>query len=251
MELKKNKGVELKYSIGSAAHAWDLQAPSYEEKRRNDPVYMSCIRQVARAIPKRIKTSLDVGCGTGLLTEILSSMSDSVIAVDFSEESLRVLRSKGLKNVTVVQADLTCLPFEDSVFDVCVCANTLQHLTPDGAQQRAVAELGRVTKDNGTLCVSVHHYGRAKRRAGWIKEGKPGQEGIDYIFRFTRSDLRTLIPDSRIRGIGYYGILRVPLLGGMLQDAFAKIVGRIAPLLGFGHMLMAVSKKRTLSHQNR
>lgn len=145
----------------------------------------------------------------------------------------------------VVQADLTALPFCDSAFDASLCANTfLQHFRPNGPQQRAVAELERVTKDGGVISVSVHQYSRIKRKAGWIKEGKPGQPGIDYIFRFTRHDLLALIPNSLIKGVGYYGLLKIPFLGSRLQYLLATIFGRVAGVLEYGHMLIAVVKKR-------
>lgn len=109
---------------------------------------------------------------------------------------------------------------------------------------RYIAELGRVTKEKGVLSVSVHHYSKSKRKAGWIKEGKPGQPGIDYIFRFTRDDLLTLLPGSLTRGVGYYGFLKVPFFGSRLQNILATFFGRAAALFGYGHMLVAVTKKR-------
>lgn len=235
---------ESEDATGSSAAVWDHESTSYDLSRQTDPVYSSCIRQAANAAPQGTRLCLDAGCGTGLATVVLGSRCSAVIAVDYSLESLEILRGKGLRNVVAVLADLTSLPFKDSVFDACVCANTLQHFRPHGPQERAVAELGRVARENGILCVSVHHYSRSKRRAGWIKEGKPGQAGIDYIFRFSRGDLLAILPDSLIVGVGYYGFLRVPFLGSRLQDLLARFLGRIAGLLGFGHMLVAVANKR-------
>lgn len=236
---------ESKSTTGSAASVWDFQASSYEALREADPVYSSCIHLAMREIPKGTLLCLDAGCGTGLLAKGLSARCGTVVAVDYSLESLKILKSKGLQNVIAVQADVTSLPFMDSVFDACVCANTLQHLRPDRAQEQAVAELGRVTEENGVTSVSVHHYSRGKRKAGWIKEGKPGQPGIDYIFRFSRKDLLMLFPGSKTRGIGYYGCLKIPFFGSRLQDVLGIVLGRIAALLGYGHMLTAVARKRS------
>ena len=233
---------ESKETTGSATSVWDQEASFYDQSRRADPVYSSCIDLTTREIPKGTLLCLDGGCGTGLSTMILSDRCRAVVAVDYSFESLKVLNSKGLQNVIAVQADLTKLPFKESVFYGSVCANTLQHFRPDGPQKCAVAELGRVTRENGVLSVSVHHYSRSKRKAGWIKEGKPGQPGIDYIFRFVRNDLRTLVPRSTIKGVGYYGFLKIPFLGSRLQNVLATLFGRAVALLGYGHMLISVSK---------
>jgi SAM-dependent methyltransferase len=187
---------------------------------------------------------LDAGCGTGLPTEGLSSRCGLVVALDYSLASLRALQAKELSNVLLVQGDLGALPFKDGVFDAALCANALQHLKPDGAQQRAVMEISRALRPGGTMSVSVHHFSRGKRAAGWIKEGKPGQPGIGYIFRFTRRDLRELIPGASTRAVGYYGLIRLPWVGARVQDLVARLLGRIAARLGHGHMLVAVARKR-------
>jgi len=230
------------YKTGSEASVWDHEASSYDSSRRKDPVYRSCTDLTVRQIPKGTSLCLDGGCGTGLSTAALSARCGSVIAVDYSLESLRILKSKEICNVIVVQADLTALPFRDSEFNACVCANTLQHFKAEGAQQRAVVEIERVTRHGGILSLSVHHFSRTKKKAGWIKEGKPGQPGIDYIFRFSRKDLLTLVSDSLITGVGYYELLKIPFFGGRLQNVLAILFGRIAGILGFGHMLIAVTR---------
>lgn len=228
---------------GSRAEVWDDQACDYDVSRQGDAVYRSCIVRSAEQIPKGSGLCLDAGSGTGLSTEALRSRCGQVIAVDYSLQSLRVLQKKGLENVFLVQADIEALPFRPSAFDACLCANTLQHLKPGSPQQHAVAELNRVVRDGGRLVVSVHHYSRDKRRSGWVKEGKPGQPGIDYIFRFTRDDLRRLMPGSAIHAVGFYGLLRIPWLGWRMQHPVASVFGRIAGWLGFGHMLIATQSK--------
>jgi SAM-dependent methyltransferase len=51
-----------------------------------------------------------------------------------------------------VHADITCLPFDDSSFDVIVCAHVLEHVTDD---RLAIAELVRVLRSDGTMFVQV------------------------------------------------------------------------------------------------
>lgn len=233
---------QYKEATGSAARVWDVEAASYDQSRKNDPIYSSCIDMTTRVIPKGTLLCLDAGCGTGLATNVLSARCTTMVAVDYSLESLKILQRKGLRNVIAVQADLTALPFADGAFDACVCANALQHFRPNGPQERAIYELNRVTRPEGIMSVSVHHYSRTKRKAGWIKEGKPGQPGIDYIYRFFRSELLKLVPNSVIRGVGYYGLLKIPYIGSRCQNLLGILAGRVAALLGYGHMLVAVTK---------
>ncbi len=235
---------EFENSVATGKAVWDKAAGDYEESRKSDPVYQSCIRQIVNGVPTGTPLCLDAGCGTGLTTAILSPKCDVVVAVDYSFESLKLLKSKGLHNVIVIQADIASLPFKDAIFDACICANTVQQFRPHGPQERAIGELHRATKHEGIVGVSVHHYSRSKRRAGWIKEGKPGQAGIDYIYRFSRPELLRLMPGSKIGGVGYYEILWIPFLGSRLQNTLARFLSRTAALLGFGHMLIAFTKNR-------
>lgn len=231
-------------AAGSVPAVWDSGARTYDSARRLDPVYSSCIAQTIHQVNRGTTRCLDAGCGTGMTTTALADRCATIVAVDYSLESLKVLKNKGLANVLVVQADLRALPFAQAVFDACVCGNTLQHLKPTGPQQHAVEELSRVARSGGAVSISVHHYSNKKRKAGWTKEGKPGQPGIDYIFRFSRDDLKALMPGARISSAGFYGLPRVPVIGARVQNMMALLFGRIAARLGYGHMLIATSQKR-------
>ncbi len=229
---------------GSSASVWDRLAETYDAQRAHDPVYRSCVRRVARSVRAGTRLALDAGCGTGWATAELKKRCETVVALDYSMQSLRTLVSKSIPGVLAVQADVRQLPFRDSVFDASVCANTLQHLEPSHAQPCAVEELRRVTRDDGVVALSVHHYSTDKRRNGWVKEGKPGQPGIDYIFRFTRDELAALAPGARVRGIGFYGLSRWPGFGTRAQDAAARVLGGLAARRGYGHMLLGVFRNQ-------
>lgn len=233
-------------SVGSVPQVWDQAASTYDAGRQKDAVYLSCLRQVLAPLQGRqSRLCLDAGCGTGLSTAEAIRHCERVVAVDYSRESLQVLRRKDFADqVWAVQADLTRLPFRDGIFPAVICANALQHLRPGRPQRQAVAELGRVTAANGLLAVSVHHFSRAKAKAGWTKEGKPGEAGIDYIFRFTRQELSALLPGALIRAVGFYRLARLPWLGKRLQDAAASFLGGWGARIGLGHMLIGVRQRR-------
>jgi len=233
--------IKFKSTIGSTSKVWDKVSKNYDKSRLTDPVYKSCVSQTISTAFKRggAKRCIDAGCGTGITTIEITKFCDCVVAVDYSYSSLCMLKKKSNGKVILVQADITKLPFKDNIFDTSICANTLQHLQPGYPQRSAIGELIRITKNNCRLIVSIHHYSNNKRKAGWIKEGKPGQPGIDYIFRFTRSDIIKLLPGSVVRGIGFYGFARIPFFGSRLQNIIGKMVGRLAAIVGYGHMLTA------------
>lgn len=218
----------------STAVTWDLATQGYDAHRRHDPVYNECVHAAASAA--RVQPgqfTLDCGCGTGLVTLGLVAQGATVVALDYSHGSLVELKGKpGTNGVMAVQADIRRLPFRFGTFARVVCANTLQHLAPGSPQQEAAKELRRVAANDGRLVVTAHHFSRAKRKAGWIKEGKPGQASVDYIFRFERGELASLFPGAEIRSIGF---ARRP------QRWLGRLFGCLASRLNLGHMLMAVS----------
>ncbi len=230
----------------SSPSTWDNLADSYDELRTDDWVYRSCIRQVVKpalkARPK--KNALDVGCGTGLVSMPLAEKFENVIAVDYSLESLKVLKSKAAgKPVLLIQADIARLPFKDAAFDAVTCANMLQHLTPGPSQETAAKELQRVQKSGAPLIVSVHHFSRRKRKLNWKKQGISGEPGVDFLFRFSRAELAKLFDTNNITSAGFYSLYKIPYLGARMQNLVAALWGKWAARLGAGHMLVVNKRK--------
>lgn len=221
--------------------SWDQGATKYDAHRTSDPVYMSCAR-VTSKLAGRQDLVLDAGCGTGLVSAFLRKRASRVVGLDYSLNSLLTMNAKGIPAINAVAGSIDRLPFEDGAFDAVVCSNTLQHFK-QGQHLLIIEELKRVLKPGGILVISVHHYSLAKRRAGWIKEGKPGQPGVDYIHRFEKGELEDLLPGCTVHGVGYYGLLKLPLLGALQQDAAAALLGRLLARLAVGHMLIAVARK--------
>src|SRR5215211_3128725 len=83
--------------------------------------------------------ALDAGTGTGALAFALSEL--------VGEARKRV---GAHPNVTLVEGDVTALPFGDAEFDLAGSLNTLHHVS---RPELVVAELARVTRPGGTLLV--------------------------------------------------------------------------------------------------
>lgn len=226
----------------STNETWDQLSEGYDEPRQQDITYMACVHAAANAAGSAAGgIALDCGAGTGMITRRLAPRFGRIVALDFSRKSLERLRRKpGCEQAFLVQADARHLPFSGGVFDAVVCANTLQHLRPGADQQAGAAELIRVAKPVGSVVVTVHHHSRIKRRKGWIKQGCPGQVGVDYIFRFDRGELAALLPGARISSIGFDRLARTPKIGLLLQKAAARFLGQVLARRGDGHMLLAV-----------
>ncbi len=105
---------------------------------------------------------LEVGCGVGAQTRIISTMNPEVrfVSVDISEKSLaqakETIESLGISNVEFKQADVFNLPFENDSFDHVFICFVLEHLDQP---EKALQEIRRVTKTGGTLTVIEGDHG--------------------------------------------------------------------------------------------
>jgi ubiquinone/menaquinone biosynthesis C-methylase UbiE len=83
--------------------------------------------------------TLDVACGTGLLT---GHLPGEVVALDQSEAMVAVAAER-LPDIEVVQGDAVPLPFDDGEFDRVFTSHFYGHLLP-GERERFVEEARRV-----------------------------------------------------------------------------------------------------------
>ncbi len=97
---------------------------------------------------------LDLGCGTGVLFDLLrrkTGLSGSVTGVDFSIEMAQTAhRNFPFPNVNVVDADAVTLPFTDSSFDMAVAFAAFPHFSD---QQKALNETHRVLKPSAKFYI--------------------------------------------------------------------------------------------------
>jgi SAM-dependent methyltransferase len=95
---------------------------------------------------------LDVGCGKGELVELLAPYFAGAYGCDISSAMLPEAKTPRF----VLQTDPARLPFEDSSFDFVTAVCVYHHVPPPG-RPALTAELRRVTRPGGTLCLIEHN----------------------------------------------------------------------------------------------
>lgn len=108
--------------------------------------------------------ALDLACGSGRYTNLLTAAGACVVATDFSRAMLRRVSVPKL-----VLAEMTRLPFRDSSFDLVVSGLAIGHANDLVA---CMKEIARVLRPGGTLLYSDFHPSAAKaglRRSGNVK----------------------------------------------------------------------------------
>ena len=132
---------------------------------------------------------LDLGCGTGILFDMLRRRvgdDGSVTGVDFSFEMVeKALRNFPFRNVNVVDADATMLPFADNTFDMAIAFSAFPHFSD---QQQALDETHRVLKDKAKFyiihLVSSKELSEMHQRIGGAVEHDaiPPRERLQEMF---------------------------------------------------------------------
>jgi ubiquinone/menaquinone biosynthesis C-methylase UbiE len=124
------------------AASYDRSRPS----RLSDSARDAIVRAARLTLHGRI---LDVAAGTGRVAIPLAGAGYRVVAVDRSEEMLRVLRAKAVtESMTAVAASGASLPFANGTFDAVLIARLL-YLTSEW--QHILAEALRVLATGGHL----------------------------------------------------------------------------------------------------
>lgn len=104
------------------------------------------------------ETVLDLGCGAGndcFIARREVGETGRVVGVDMTPEMIAKARAnatkRGYSNVEFRLGEIENLPVESAAID-CVISNCVLNLVPD--KRRAFAEIGRVLRPSGRLCVS-------------------------------------------------------------------------------------------------
>jgi len=104
----------------------------------------------------RFNTTLEIGCGTGKNTSLLSRISKTVHAVDFSEAMIKTAKEKiDSSNVAFFTADITGKwPCSPRSVDFISCNLVLEHIED---LSFIFSEAHRVLSDNGRFFISELH----------------------------------------------------------------------------------------------
>ena len=125
---------------------------------------------------------LDAGCGTGSYSAALCRYVGAIDAVDLNPSMLGVAQSKLDRTpgcpVTLQEAGIDTLPFEDACFDAVMVNQVLHHL-PDSPQdgwpmlRRVLGEFARVVRPGGAAIINTCSHEQL-RRGWWYTALVPG-----------------------------------------------------------------------------
>lgn len=103
---------------------------------------------------RRAETALDIGCGNGRHSELLTAHADRVVGLDMSRELLALARNR-VPSASFIEGDAATLPLADDSVGLAVYVATIHHLPERGLRQQSLDELARVLGPEGVALVSA------------------------------------------------------------------------------------------------
>ena len=132
---------------------YDAIASRYDELYGGEQLTkMKLVEQEVRIEPGDV--ILDVGCGTGLLFDLVAPKAKLLVGLDISSKQLKIAykKTKCFPNVQLVRADAEHMPFREKVFDRIVAITLLQNLSDP---ERFLKESIRISKPHGEGVVTA------------------------------------------------------------------------------------------------
>ena len=139
-------------------------------------------------------TVLDLGCGDGLLLELLRAKRIEGTGLDVSEEAVRICRGKGFPAEAHALSDT--LPYADGAFDTVVLLDVLEHVYDPASLLR---EAGRVARER--VIISVPNFSSLPARLhalrGLVPENNRPNKG--HVYWFNHPVLKALAGEAGLR----------------------------------------------------
>ena len=153
---------------------------------------------------------LDVGCGGGFTSELITKRGGQVSGVDPSAVLIKTAqehaRANGL-NIDYRVAVAEALPFEDKTFDAVICVDVLEHVHN---LQAAIAEIYRVSKPGALfLFDTINRTIKSKMIMIWMLENiaKEIPKGVHEWKKFIKpKELTSLLRGSNFGDLELKGL---------------------------------------------
>ncbi len=212
-------------------------------------VILGCL--AASGGPLASSRLLDAGCGTGGYSAALRPHLGAIDAVDLNPSMLGVARAKLDRTpgcpVTLHEASIDALPFEDACFDMVMVNQVLHHL-PDSPHdgrpllRRVLGGLARVLRPGGAAMINTCSHEQL-RRGWWYATLVPGAVEAMCRRHADTAELTRLLAEAGLRPRGRF----VPSDAVMQGDAYFDGRGALDPAWRRGDSLWSLVSESELA----
>ncbi len=146
------------------------------------------ISKVIEMIPDDVKSIVDIGCGNGVITNVLG-LQYRVTGVDRSEHALRMVKTEKLN------ASADHIPLPDHSFDMGFSSELFEHLKDD-VLQGAIREINRLSKKY--IFITVPNDENPDKLSIQCPECKYTYNSPNHLRSFKPTDFHRLFPEHKI-----------------------------------------------------
>lgn len=166
----------------------------YESENYNRTTYLSPItakryHELLDGFEKYRNTNklLDIGTGAGLFAQIAVERGWEVFGTELTQEAVDDCSNKGIK---MFKGQLDEAHFEDNMFDVITCIETIEHLNNP---LMLVKEMHRITRPNGMVYITTPNFNAVLRY--WLNSKYDIIEYPLHLTYYTKNTLKKLFEE--------------------------------------------------------
>lgn len=195
--LKMRLNLETEHFNNAAfryrASWWGQTTPAGRRRieRRHEKARQFLKRQGSRRV-------LEIGCGSGILTEGVADDGVQLWAVDIAPELLKIAKGAGIPAL-FLRASLDRLPFPDASFDAVIGDGILHHVE----LEPALREIRRVLRPQGAVLFfepnMLNPQIFLERHVPWIRRLHQTPEETAFYRMSLREKLRHFWPEVQIQ----------------------------------------------------
>ena len=174
--------------------------------RANKRFMLEILEAVCAELSSRRERMLDLGCGYGGLSKLISEVLyfKEVYGVDLDEQRLKLAKERGL-HVFKCDLEKDRLPFPQDHFDLVTMFGVLEHLK---FYDNSIAEARRVLKSNGLLLISIPNLGSWANRTALFLGYQPRDLEVSSciivgVHKMYNNVYRRILPVGHISGVTY------------------------------------------------
>jgi 2-polyprenyl-3-methyl-5-hydroxy-6-metoxy-1,4-benzoquinol methylase len=200
------------------------------------------------AAPKPGDKVLDVGCGSGVVTDLLASLGAQATGIDANAEAIAyATRTFVRPTLHFRQGLVEDLPDAAGTFDAIYCLEVIEHLF-ENQVVNLMARCARLLRPGGRLLLTTPNYRGLWPALEFAMDRAhvaPPMAGHQHVTRFHRERLRQLLAsgDWHVRRLHTFSTF-APFLSVLHWGMAERLAGwedRVD--LPFGHLLLMVAER--------
>lgn len=168
-----------------------MEDGEYRELFKNyNEILNETVKHIAKYKDAKV---IDIGAGTGNLTNIASKVGYDVVGIEPNLKTRNIATAK-YPAVKFVSGTFLSLPIDDKSVDSIISSYAFHNLT-DEEKEQAISEFKKKLKDDGTIVIADTIYENSKAKENLIKEAETNDTALAKILKAEFSATQELLSE--------------------------------------------------------